>query len=97
VTAITHAPSEPGASVARGLTSAEAAARLARDGPDRLRLSTSRRSPDLLDQAPPTPAGLPVALLAVPAVLVAGRLYKAVARLRGRVPRGGADVVMEVS
>ena len=43
---------------------------------------------DLLDQAPPTPTGFAVALLAVPAVLAADAAQKAVSRARsGRRPR----------
>ncbi len=53
----------------------------------------------LLGQAPPTPVGFAVALLAVPAVLAADALSKAATRSRGRPERGlaGADVVAEVS
>jgi hypothetical protein len=37
---------------------------------------------DLLDQAPPTPAGFAVALLAVPAVIAADAVQKAVSHAR---------------
>jgi hypothetical protein len=42
---------------------------------------------DLLDQAPPTPAGFAVALLAVPAVLAADAAQKAVSRARSAATR----------
>jgi hypothetical protein len=44
---------------------------------------------DLLDHAPPTPAGFAVALLAIPAVLAADAAQKAWVheRRRGRGPR----------
>lgn len=70
----------------RGLTRAEASARLAAEGPGLLFVGPVA---DLLDQAAPTLAGFGIALLATPAVLAADSLHK-VARARGRpLPRTG--------